>query len=276
MANIEDFATNPGAEIVEPSDAKNAQGFITGEKPGAGVFNWMLKSLVTFVINAISVHSSIAAWASQARTASRTELVRGLGWLFFDFGSTEQAGEGVYADDDDSGRGFVESLHPDAMAAMLAAFVPEMLPPVKSTLTFSSGVATVTVSGARVNDAVTVGPHATFAGQATARVSATDTVTIQTSGGSPDGVWSVVVTRPNSMPVITLRGLKIYTNLIGGAYANSAALETDLGIADNEVAFNLLVNSKQHRAALLDGDTIEALVSGSATADAIITATGGY
>jgi hypothetical protein len=77
------------------------------------------------------------------------------------------------------------------------------------------------------------------------------------------------------MPVISTRGLKIFVNLIGGAYT-SGTLETDLGIAENEAAFNLLVNSSQHRAALLDGGTIEAVIAGSATADAIIDATGGY
>jgi len=188
-----------------------------------------------------------------------------------------------------TGRGLIEAAHPDAIFAALAAFSPEILPPVTDSLDFGStaagaiSTATVTVPGARVGDAVKLGPPSTLeAGFLWAGfVTADDTVTIRLAKittGTVDpaaGNWTVEVSKPNSMPVISTRGLKIFVNLIGGAYT-SGTLETDLGIAENEAAFNLLVNSSQHRAALLDGGTIEAVISGSATADAIIDATGGY
>lgn len=289
MANIQDFATAPGAEVLEPSDAWVKTAFITSEKPAAGHMNWVLKSLVALVINAIAVYSSMAAWASRSRTASRTELVRGLGWLFFEYGNDEMAGEGVYADDEDAGRGFIESTHPDAVLAMLSAFQAEVLPAVTASLNFGStsqlvvNTLTVTVPGALPGDGVTLGAPSTIeAGFIwSGYVSAANTVTIRLAkvgSGTVDpaeATWSVRVTRPNSMPVITVRGLKIFVNLIGGAY-DSTSLEADLSIPENEAAFNLLVNSRQHRAAILDGGTIESIVSGSATADAIITATGGY
>lgn len=281
--------TTDGAALKPLSIAHNALGMTIKEKLSAAHFNWILFGLVRLVQNAVGVFSSLSTWASETRIASKAELVRGLGWLFYDYGNDEMAGEGVYPDDNDDGRGFIESTHPDAVMSMLAAFQAEVLPAVTASLNFGStaqhvvNTLTVTVPGALPGDGVTLGPPSTIeAGFLwSGYVSAANTVTIRLAkiaSGTLDpaeATWSVRVTRPNSMPVITVRGLKIFVNLIGEVY-DSTSLEADLSIPENEAAFNLLVNSRQHRAAILDGGTIESIVSSSATADAIITASGGY
>ncbi|PIQ23668.1 hypothetical protein COW64_22985 [bacterium (Candidatus Blackallbacteria) CG18_big_fil_WC_8_21_14_2_50_49_26] len=279
----------------EPSASKKALGARSPEKPSDGHLNWILYWVCAWIEyfangGSIILRSGIAAWKAVTRTFSGAELIQGQGWYRFDPDATDEPGEGFIPQDSGAGLGIIESAHPDAMAAMLAAFVPEILPPVQAVLNFDSVSAgavgtplTVTVPGAVVGDQVILGPPSgidtglMWAGF----VSAANTVQIRlfNGTGSPinpaEATWSVTVVRPNSMPVITTRGLKIFVNLIGGVY-DSTSLEADLGIADNEAAFNLLVNSRQHRAALLDGGTIEAIISGSATADAIILATGGY
>jgi hypothetical protein len=274
--------TTIGANKTPPAPQKQAQGAIPGEKPGAGTENWY-RNLVGQWISyfaaggAMVLRTGLSAWRAITRSTEGAELIHGQGFYRFNPDATDTPGEGFLEPDTGAGLGIIESAHPDAMAAMLAAFVPEILPPVSGALTFGGGAATINVPGvvASASPCVQLGPPGSFTGQATGRVSSDGVVTIQTSGGSPDGLWSVTVTQPNSMPVITTRGLKIFVNLIGGVY-DSTSLETDLGITDNEAAFNLLVNSRQHRAALLDGGTIEEIISGSATADAIIEATGGY
>lgn len=280
-----------------PSLAKRLLGWIAREYPPANWLNWWMNLVgqwVDYFANggALVLRASYEAWKAIDRTDAEegNEIVKGQGLFRFDPDATDEPGEGFLEPDTGSGLGIIESPHPDAMAAMLAAFVPEILPPVQAVLNFDSVSAgavgtplTVTVPGAVVGDQVILGPPSGIdAGLMWAGfVSAADTVQIRlfNGTGSPinpaEATWAVTVMRPNSMPVITTRGLKIFTNLIGEVY-DSTSLEADLGIADNEAAFNLLVNSRQHRAALLDGGTIEAIISGSATADAIILATGGY
>lgn len=65
-----------------------------------------------------------------------------------------------------------------------------------------------------------------------------------------------------------MRGLKTYTNLFGAAYANGAALNVDLVIDDNEAAFYFLLNSVQHRKALLADAGIKVIIQNSTIADA--------
>jgi len=283
--------------IQAPSLAKRLLGWIAREYPPANWLNWWMNLVgqwVDYFANggALVLRNSLDAWRDVDRTdaSEGNEVVKGNGLYRYDPDATDTPGEGFLEPDTGGGLGIIEAPHPDAMAAMLAAFVPEILPPVQAVLNFDSVSAgavgtplTVTVPGAVVKDQVILGPPSgidtglMWAGF----VSAADTVQIRlfNGTGSPinpaEATWSVTVVRPNSMPVITTRGLKIFVNLIGGVY-DSTSLEADLGIADNEAAFNLLVNSRQHRAALLDGGTIEAIISGSATADAIILATGGY
>lgn len=267
-----------------PSLAKRLLGWIAREYPPANWLNWWMNLVgqwIDYFANggALVLRNTLDIWRAIDRTGAYegNEIVKGQGLYRYDPDATDKPGEGFLEPDTGGGLGILESAHPDAMSAMLAAFIPEILPPASGVLTFSAGAATINVPGAvaAVSPVVQLGPPSGFAGQALGRVSADGVVTIQTSGGSPDGLWSVTVTQPNSMPIITTRGLKIFVNLIGGIYT-SISLETDLGIADNEAAFNLLVNSRQHRAALLDGGTIQAIIAGSATADAIMLATGGY
>lgn len=289
----QDESSSPGTAIAkqnaalvqEPSAAAQAAGALNGQRFPAAWFNWLLQKALT-----LGGFLTLPQWVAKSHAGEELSLIKGFGFLRFDSSATDEPGEGFIAQDVGSGLGILESAHPDAMAAMLAAFVPEILPPVQAVLNFDSVSAgavgtplTVTVPGAVVGDQVILGPPSgidtglIWAGF----VSAADTVQIRlfNGTGSPinpaEATWAVTVMRPNSMPVITTRGLKIFTNLIGEVY-DSASLEADLGIADNEAAFNLLVNSRQHRAALLDGGTIESIISGSATADAIILATGGY
>ena len=267
----------------EPTSAKQGQGFLNTEKPPADYFNWLFKMALT-----LGGFFTLSEWIAEPHSGEELNLVKGQGLIRHDDVSTDEPGEGFILPDS-GGLGVLEAAHPDVIAAMLSAFIPEILPPATASLDFGStaqsaiSTATVTVPGAQVGDIVSLGAPSTIeAGFLwSGFVSAANTVTIRLAKittGTVDpavGTWAVTVTRPNSMPVITTRGLKIFVNLMAGIYT-SGTLETDLGIADNEAAFNLLVNSKQHRAAILDGGTIEAVISGSAIADAVILATGGY
>lgn len=46
---IAEWATDPGADVVEPPAGKQAQGWIQGEKPPAGYFNWLFRLLTGWV-----------------------------------------------------------------------------------------------------------------------------------------------------------------------------------------------------------------------------------
>jgi len=288
----QDETTSPGSGIVkqnaavtqEPTTAKQAAGWLDGERPPAGWLNWLFSRM-----GLLGGFFTLSNWGAEVRSGEELSLIKNQGIYRFDPDATDEPGEGFQPLDVGSGLGIIEAPSADAISAMLSAFIPEILPPVSASLDFGStaqsavSTATVTVPGAQVGDIVSLGAPSTIeAGFLwSGFVSAANTVTIRLAKittGTVDpavGTWAVTVTRPNSMPVITTRGLKIFVNLMAGIYT-SGTLETDLGIADNEAAFNLLVNSRQHRAALLDGGTIEAIISGSATADAIILATGGY
>lgn len=286
-----DEASSPGTGTAksnaaldrEPTSAKQGQGWLNGEKPPADYFNWLFKMALT-----LGGFFTLSEWIAEPHSGDELNLVKGQGLIRHDDTATDEPGEG-FISPDSGGLGVLEAAHPDVIAAYLSAFVPEILPPVTASLDFGStdqsaiSTATITVPGAQVGDVVSLGAPSTIESGFiwSGFVSAADTVTIRLAkitSGTVDpaiGTWTATVSRPNSMPVISTRGLKIYNNLIAEIY-DSTSLEADLGIADNEAAFNLLVNSKQHRAAILDGGTIEAIISGSATADAIILATGGY
>lgn len=274
-----------GASVVqEPTSAKQGLGWLNGEKPPAGYFNWLFSQL-----SLLGGFFTLSNWGNEARSGEELSLIKNQGIYRFDPDATDEPGEGFQPLDSGSGLGILETPSADAMAAYLSAFIPEILPPVSASLDFGStaqsaiSTATITVPGAQVGDVVSLGAPSTIESGFiwSGFVSAADTVTIRLAkitSGTVDpaiGTWTATVIRPNSMPVVSTRGLKIYNNLIAEIY-DSTSLEADLGIADNEAAFNLLVNSKQHRAAILDGGTIEAIISGSATADATILATGGY
>jgi len=288
----QDETSSPGTAIAkqnaalnqEPSAAAYLAGFLNGQRPPAGWLNRLFSRM-----GLLGGFFTLSNWGDEVRSGEELSLIKNQGIYRFDPDATDEPGEGFQPLDVGSGLGIIEAPSADAISAMLSAFIPEILPPVTASLDFGStaqsaiSTATVTVPGAQVGDTVSLGAPSTIeAGFLwSGFVSATDTVTIRLAKittGTVDpavGTWAVTVTRPNSMPVITTRGLKIFVNLMAGIYT-SGTLETDLGIADNEAAFNLLVNSKQHRAAILDGGTIEAIIAGSAIADAIILATGGY
>lgn len=40
---LPEWATDPGADVVEPPEGKKQQGWIQGEKPPAGFFNWFFR-----------------------------------------------------------------------------------------------------------------------------------------------------------------------------------------------------------------------------------------
>jgi hypothetical protein len=283
-----------GALLNPPTAAKQGQGYVPNELPNALQLNWMLNIFGQWLNylaagGANILRASLSVWRAVTRTGQGLEWIQGQGAYRFKPTATDEPGEGFLAQDTGAGRGIIEAAHPDAMTAFLAGFQAEVLPAVTANLDFDSTAAnaistqTVTVPGALPGDAVILGPPAGIeAGFLWAGfVSAADIVTIRlakiTSGTVDPAAanWTVRVIRPNTMPVITARGQKIYFNLIGGVYTGST-LEDDLQIAENAAAFELLVNSRQHRAALLDGGTIEAVIAASATADDIILATGGY
>lgn len=284
---------NSGAEISEPGTAKQAQGYVAGEKPSAGHFNWLFNLVTTWIVylsngGANILRASLTAWAAvAARAAEGLEWVQGLGALRFDPDATDTAGEGVYAPDDGDGRGFLEGAHPDAIWALLSADINESLTPVVATLDFASISAgtvgtslTVTVPGALAGDAVMLGaPAALETGLiAFGRVSADDTVSIRLYNGTGSPInpasadWTVIVQAPNRNPAITLRGLKLYVNLLGGAYASGAALDTDLAIAGNTAAFWLLLAHRQRRRDLLLDTAAKAIIQASTTANTLMEA----
>ena len=114
-----------------------------------------------------------------------------------------------------------------------------------------------------------------------ARVTADDTVTIylyNPTGAPIDpsaGDFNVFVTKPNRNPANTLRGLKIKTNLLSGAYASGTALDTDLALDNNTAAFWLLLANAQHKEDLLNDAGAYAILQASTDADAIMAAMNG-
>lgn len=46
---VPEWATDPGADIVEPPAEKKAQGWVQGEKPPAGYFNWLFALLTRWI-----------------------------------------------------------------------------------------------------------------------------------------------------------------------------------------------------------------------------------
>lgn len=46
---VPEWATDPGADVVEPPAGKKAQGWVQGEKPPAGYFNWLFRLLTGWV-----------------------------------------------------------------------------------------------------------------------------------------------------------------------------------------------------------------------------------
>lgn len=284
---------NSGATVQAPSAAKQAQGYTYGEKPSHTQFNWLLSTITGWIVHlanggANTFRATLAAWqAITTRTAAGLEWIHGLGAYRFDETATDTAGEGVLYPSGGVGRAFLEGAHPDMIQTYLSAFVPEILPPVTATLDFTSVSAnsvgtplTVAVLGAAAGDLVILGPPSgiTAGLMWSGFVSAANTVSIRLFNGTGSGidpasaVWSVTVLKPNPMPVITTRGLKVYTNLIGGAYANSAALQADLVIDANEAAFYLLLNSVQHRKNLIADATAKARIQGSVLANAAMEA----
>src|SRR5690606_21842394 len=46
---VPEWATDPGAGVVEPPTGKKAQGWVQGEKPPAGYFNWLFSLLTRWI-----------------------------------------------------------------------------------------------------------------------------------------------------------------------------------------------------------------------------------
>ena len=173
--------------------------------------------------------------------------------------------------------------------SLLANEINETLTPASAYLDFgsisatSTGTATVTVYGARSEDLANVGlPSALSASVIPwARVTADDTVTIYLYNptGAPinpaAGDFNVFVTKPNRNPANTIRGLKIKTNLLSGAYASGTALDTDLALDNNTAAFWLLLANTQHKEDLLNDAGAYAILQASTDADAIMNAMNG-
>lgn len=289
-ASASGFVLDEGAHRKKPSAAKLAQGFKMPEKPSDGHINWLFHRTTQWIQylsngGANVIRASMDAWqAITSRSVQGLEWIQGLGAWIFDPTATDMPGEGCLQADSGAGRAFLESAHPDLIQAYMSAFVPEILPPVTASLNFASisagavGTLTITAPGAAAGDLVQLGPPSGInAGLMwSGYVSTANTVTIRllNTTGSPidpaESTWAVTVTKPNAMPVITVRGLRLYANLMGNAYVSSAALNIDLSIDPNEAGFHLLLNSVQHRKALLANSEIKALIQGSAIANAVM------
>lgn len=183
-----------GALIQEPSAAKKAQGFIPGEMVPAQWLNWWMNLVGKWIDyfakgGALVFRSTLDAWRGVDRTGSNAggEIVNSAGLYRYDPDATGTAGDGFLKPDIGPGRGRIELAHPDAVYSLLSNDMAEILPPVKSVLTFgaiekgNTGSTTVTVPGARVGDFVFVRPPATLETYLIlekAEVTAKDTVTI--------------------------------------------------------------------------------------------------
>lgn len=287
--------TTGGALKSAPSDVKQEQGYIPDEKPSAQHFNWLFNILTSWIVylsngGAITFRATLAAWKAITRTAVGGETINeGGGFIRFDDTATEEPGEGFYEQDTGAGRGVLELASPDMIWALLANEINETLTPVSAYIDFGSisastaGTATVTVYGARGEDAVTVGLPSGLSTSVIpwGRVTADDTVTIYLYNptGSPidpaAGDFNVFVTKPNRNPANTIRGLKIKTNLLGGVYATGAALDADLALETNTAAFWLLLANTQHKEDLLNDAGAYAILQDSTNADAIMAAMNG-
>lgn len=201
---------------------------------------------------------------------------------FFDLNNTSLS-DGHYSVAPTTGPGrFTQAgAHVDAVLSMLSGDLVEILPPVTASLNFGSissgGTATltVTVQGATAGDFVQLQQPSNlnnrlyFKGDVTANNTVTITLANE-SGGAIDpaeGTWAVLVKKPNLLPAVTVNGLRIFSNLLAGSYT-SGTLETDLGIAANEAAFRLLLNSTWRRKMLLVDTAIKTIIQGSTTANA--------
>lgn len=287
--------TSSGARRKKPSSAKLGLGFKMPEKISDGHLNWLFNRCTEWIDyfangGAITFRATLAAWKAVTRTGAGGEIINeGGGFVRFDETATDESGEGFYAQTTGAGVGVVELASPDMIWALLANEINETLTPVSAYLDFgsisatSTGTSTVTVYGARSEDAVSVGlPSALSASVIPwARVTADDTVTIYLYNptGSPidpaAGDFNVFVTKPNRNPANTLRGLKIKTNLLSGAYASGTALDTDLALDFNTAAFWLLLANTQHKEDLLNDAGAYAILQASTDADAIMAAMNG-
>ena len=287
--------TSGGALLSAPSTAKQQQGYLAAERPSANHFNWLFNILTDWIVyfangGAITLRATLAAWKAVTRTGAGGEIINeGGGFVRFDETATDESGEGFYAQTTGAGVGVVELASPDMIWSLLANEINETLTPASAYLDFgsisatSTGTATVTVYGARSEDLANVGlPSALSASVIPwARVTADDTVTIylyNPTGAPIDpsaGDFNVFVTKPNRNPANTLRGLKIKTNLLSGAYASGTALDTDLALDNNTAAFWLLLANAQHKEDLLNDAGAYAILQASTDADAIMAAMNG-
>lgn len=156
---------------------------------------------------------------------------------------------------------------------------------------------TVSVPGASVGDFVIVQPPTTLeTGLCVthAVVSSADTVSIRLNSVRAGSVnpasatykvlvlpwsgarysaaadWAIEVTKPNRQPAISVTGLRIYQNLLGGEYADGAALEAELGTAGYADAFDQLCAVVWRRQELLDDAPAKAIIQASTTANTIM------
>lgn len=277
----------PSADEVEFSSPLSAP--LTGETNVEDALNVIAGSLGNVGGSSLDIVNDFDSWENTPKTSSSLDLVKTLGLLDYRHGADDMLGEGIYASDGDAGRGFLELPHLDYVLAHIADLQAEVLPAVIAVLDFpnipgnSVEELTVTVPGALPGDGVVLGaPGDLEAGLVfSGLVSADDTVTIRLANITGTGIdpaekeWSARVIRPETQPIIPLRAAKIYFNLLSGAY-DDISLDAELNDGEGSAAFLLLLNSRKHRADLLDSSTIEGIIQSSTLADNLVINAGGY
>lgn len=62
--SLTSWATNGGSEVSEPSSARKAQGYDTGNAPPAGEFNWLIKQLAQVASEAALTSEAVGSLAA--------------------------------------------------------------------------------------------------------------------------------------------------------------------------------------------------------------------